>query len=104
LSKLAAPVSIDPVHEFVRLLERILMVLRAIKTRGAPVVGLAVVLGGYLIFLGFEAAGRAGVLEAQFSRELYHAIRMDCDSGRAGSLRPKRLNDWPALEKADGAP
>ena len=30
------------------------------------------VLGGYLIFHGFDAAGKAGLLEALFSRELYH--------------------------------
>ena len=77
------------------------------KARGTLVYAVllgATAFGGYLIFLGFGPAGRAGVLEALFLREAYHANRMVCDHCQAGSLIAERSIDRPNLGTADGAP
>jgi hypothetical protein len=62
----------------------------------------SVALGGYLIFHGFEAAGKAGSLEALFRREPYHASEPVCKNCRAHSVSnssTERLN----ARIADGA-
>jgi hypothetical protein len=62
----------------------------------------AAVLGGYLVFHGLEAVGKAGSLEALFRHELYHASEAGCKNCGAGSVS-NSPTEWLNARMADGA-